>query len=57
MTVFDYVEQDRTFFRIKGHKKEIIKDEQLTAFDFLEFGLEVVKIIKFAPSSEICRLV
>lgn len=42
MTVFDYVEQDRTFFRIKRHKKEIIKDEQLRAFDFLELGLKIV---------------
>ena len=28
MTVFDYVEQDRTFLRIERHKKEVVEDEK-----------------------------
>ena len=42
MAVFDDVEQYRTFLRIKRYQEEIVEDEQLAAFDFLEFGLEVV---------------
>lgn len=42
MAVFDYVEQDRTLLRVKGHQKKIVEDEQLTSFDFLELGLKIV---------------
>lgn len=42
LAVFDDVEKDWTLLCIERHKEEIIKDEQLTAFDFLEFGLEAV---------------
>ena len=52
MTVFDYVEQDRTLLGIERHKEEIIKDEQLAAFDFLELGLEVVLDLGYLELSE-----
>ena len=42
MTIFDYIQQDRSLFGIEWHKEQVIKDEQLTPFDFFEFRFEVV---------------
>ena len=52
MTVLDDVEQYRTLLRIERNQKEVIEDEQLAAFDFLEFGLEIVLDLCHLEQSE-----
>lgn len=37
MPVFNDFEQNGTFLGIKRYKEQVIKDEQLTTLDFLEF--------------------
>ena len=52
VAVLDDVEQYRTLLRIERNQKEVIEDEQLAAFDFLEFGLEIVLDLCHLEQSE-----
>ena len=40
MAVFDDVKKQRTFLGIQRDQEKVVKDEQWTAFYFLELGLE-----------------
>ena len=42
MPVFDYVQQYGTFLCVKRDKEQVVKNQKLTAFDFLEFGFKAV---------------
>lgn len=52
MPVFDYVQQYGTFLCVKRDKEQVVKNQKLTAFDFLEFGFKAVSDFRYLQGAE-----